>query len=200
MGVCDQAMAAEMGEQEARKRETTFSSVVSEAYRARVQRIEPIGETPCGMPLGMGRDGEACTKGWLGVHTRTYLRALLAPVWLLAMRHCQNNLRGHALTVGMTVCIVCVRSRTCPFFGGHVVAAGTKCTCVDCLGITRPAWEVHQVLGPPAMERFLATAHMRSLLASAIWLGCDDLRTMLKVAYTFFCLAPSISVMWCLSM
>ena len=98
-----------------------------------------MGRTPGWMPLGMGRDGEARTKRWLGVHTQTSLRTRSAPISPLTTRHHGNDFGGHALTVGMNTCIVCARSRRLPFFGGHIVVAGpmtsTKChnTCRDCL-------------------------------------------------------------------
>ena len=97
MGVCDRAVAAEMGEQEARKRETTFSSVVDEAYRARVQRIEPIGETPLWDAPGNG-------EGWGGLHQRMAGRA-------------HANILARALSTRMAACHAALRkqpSRSCP--------------------------------------------------------------------------------------
>ena len=76
------------------------------------------------MHLGTGRDGEALTKRGLGSHTRTHVHVHSALVWPLSMPHRGNKFGGHALTVGMNTCIVCVCVCVCvcslkrPFFRG----------------------------------------------------------------------------------
>ena len=68
-----------------------------------------MGRTLGGMPVRMGRDGEARTKRWLGVHMRTHVRARSAPVSPLLTRHRRNNFGAHAPTVDMNACVVCAR-------------------------------------------------------------------------------------------
>ena len=98
-----------------------------------------MGRAPGGVPLGVGRDGEAWTKRWRCVHTQTHVRARPALVWPLITWHHEKIFGGHALTVGMKACIVGARSTPHPLFGGHIVVAGPMTskkshgTCAICL-------------------------------------------------------------------